>query len=280
VVRRGGYSNYNGMVVALQKQTGAATFLFNYTFSKVMGIRDGNTENGNGDGPTINPFSIRANYGPLAYDRTHLVNAAYNINLPGVHEGNFLVRGITNGWQLSGDTQWQAGTPLQPNTGGSLNVTWESGTNGATASNTYVLGTNAVILVPYLTCNPRLGGGKYFNAKCFETPTTQGVNGPVIWPYIKGPAFFVSDLAMMRNFKIAESQSIQFRVSAFNFLNHPLDQLNEGSDASLHMVCNSTSTSLGCNDGGSNQNATTNGNAQYKAALQNRLMELALKYYF
>jgi hypothetical protein len=280
VVRRGGYSNYNGMVVALQKQTGAQTFLLNYTFSKVMGIRDGNTENGGGDGPTINPFSVQDNYGPLAYDRTHLFNAAYKVNLPGIHGSNFLVRGVTNGWQLSGDTQFQSGAPLQPNTGGSMNVTWESGANGATANNTYVMGTNAVILVPYLTCDPRSGSGKYFNVNCFQTPTTQGVNGPSIWPYIKGPAFFVSDLAMMKNFKLRDSQSIQFRVSAFNFLNHPLDQLGEGSDASLHMACNSSSTALGCNLGGGNVNTYTNGSAQYKALQQNRLMELALKYYF
>jgi hypothetical protein len=280
VIRRGGYSNYNGMVAALQKQSGPATFILNYTFSKVMGIRDGNTENGAGDGPTINPFNIRSNYGPLAYDRTHLFNAAYNINLPGIHDGNFLVRAVTNGWQLSGDTQWQSGIPLQPNTSGTMNVTWEAGANGTTASNAYVLGTNAVILTPYLTCDPRAGGGKYFNVNCFKTPSTQGVNGPSIWPYIKGPAFFVSDLAMMKNFKLAERQSIQFRVSAFNFLNHPLDQLNEGSDVSLHMGCNSTSTSSGCNEGGTNQNSLTNGNAQYKAAGQNRIMELALKYYF
>jgi len=279
-VQRGGYSNYNGMVVALQKQAGPATFLINYTFSKVMGIRDGNTENGNGDGPTINPFSIRANYGPLAYDRTHLFNATYNINLPGLHNGNPLLRGVVNGWQFSGDTQYQAGSPLQPNTNGSMNVKWETGINGTVASNAYVLGTNAVILLPYLTCDPRHGGGKYFNTACFETPTTQGKNGQAIWPYIKGPAFFVSDIAMMKNFKIRGQQSVQFRVSAFNFLNHPLDQLGEATDDELHMGCLSSSASAGCDQGGINENKSTTGNATYKASKQNRFLELALKYYF
>ncbi len=280
LIQRGGYSNYNGMVVALQKQTGPATFILNYTFSKVMGIRDGNTENGGGDGPTIDPFNMRANYGPLAYDRTHLFNAAYNINLPGIHGGNGIVRSVVNGWTLSGDTQVQSGAPLQPNTNGSMNVTWEAGANGATASNAYLLGSNAPILVPYLTCDPRAGGGKYFNANCFQTPNILGQNGPSIWPYIKGPAFFASDLAMAKNFKITESQHVQFRVLAFNFLNHPLPQLGVGSDVSLHMGCNSSSTGAGCDGGGTNENALTNGDAQYKAPGQNRYMELALKYYF
>jgi hypothetical protein len=280
VIERGGYSNYNGMIVSLQKQSGPATFVINYTFSKVMGIRDGNTENGSGDGPTINPFSIRDNYGPLAYDRTQLFNAAYNINLPSMHGGNALEHQLVNGWQLSGDTQMQSGPPLQPTTGGTMNVTWESGTNGATASNAYLLGSNAPILTPYLTCDPRNGGGKYFNATCFETPTTLGKNGPSIWPYIHGPAFFVTDLAMFKNFKMRGQQNLQVRISAFNFLNHPLPQFGQGSDVDLHMGCNSTSAGQGCNLGGSNENATTNGNVQYKATAQNRFMEVALKYYF
>ena len=161
-----------------------------------------------------------------------------------------------------------------------MNVTWEAGANGATASNAYLLGSNAPILVPYLTCDPRAGGGKYFNANCFQTPNILGQNGPSIWPYIKGPAFFASDLAMAKNFKITESQRVQFRVSAFNFLNHPLPQLGVGSDVSLHMGCNSSSTGAGCDGGGTNENALTNGDAQYKAPGQNRYMELALKYYF
>jgi len=281
LVHHGSYSNYNGMVAALQKQTGRATFLVNYTFSKVMGIRDGQTNNGGGDGVTIDPFNVRANYGPLAYDRTHLFNAAYYISLPGLNNANAFVKQVVNGWQLSGDTQVQAGTPLQPNTQGTMNVTWETGANGGAASNTYLLGTNAVVLSPYLKCDPRSGGGKYFNAGCFQTPSQLGVNGPSVWPYIKGPAFFVSDLAMAKSFAITERQNIQFRVSAFNFLNHPLPQFGQGSDVNLHMDClQSSSKAQGCDMGGANLNATTNGDVQYKAANQNRYMELALKYNF
>lgn len=281
VIRHGSYSNYNGMVVALQKQSGPVTFLFNYTFSKVMGIRDGQSDNGGGDGTTVNPFDVRANYGPLAYDRTHLINAAYVVTLPNLRHANWFVRGITNGWQLSGDTQWQSGTPIQANTGGDLNATYESNQYGTAASAAYLLGTTAEVLVPYLSCDPRAGGGRYFNVSCFQTPSKMGVNGPSVMPYIKGPAFFVSDIGMYKSFHVHNSQSIQFRVTAFNFLNHPLPQLGEGSDVNLHMTCDQGSaSSQGCDMGGVNINPDTNGNAEYKAALQNRTMELALKYYF
>jgi hypothetical protein len=281
IARHGSYSNYNGFVAALQKQTGRVTFIANYTFSKVLGIRDGNVDNGAGDGPNVDPFSTRANYGPLAYDRTHLFNAAYYIKLPGINGVSRLVGKVTNNWQLSGDTQVQSGAPVQPNANGEMNVNWLGNNGGSQASNVYLLGTNAPLLMPYLTCDPRHGGGKYFNDACFQTPSVLGRNGPAVWPYIKTPAYLASDLAVAKSFPIREEQRIDFRVSAFNFLNHPLSQLGEGSDINLEMSCVSGGSVANiCDQGGTNQNKTTDGNPQYKAANQNRVMELTLKYFF
>ena len=50
VISHGGYANYNSLQVSWQKQSGPITFLTNYTFSKVLGIRDGQSDNGNGNG--------------------------------------------------------------------------------------------------------------------------------------------------------------------------------------------------------------------------------------
>ena len=108
------YSNYNAFIMTWQKQAGRVTFTANYSFSKNMGIRDGQTSNGNGDGQAVWPYSVGANYGVLAYDRTQVFNAAYVINLPNaVHgKGNRLLGGVGNGWILSGITQLQSGPPL------------------------------------------------------------------------------------------------------------------------------------------------------------------------
>jgi hypothetical protein len=261
VVRHGSYSNYHGLVAALQKQTGKGTFLINYTFSKVMGIRDGQTDNGGGNGASIDPFNLRNNYGPLAYDHSHIFNAAYYVQLPTLNTGNALLKAAANGWKLSGDMQIQSGAPIQPNTGGNLNIKWSG------VSNTQLLGTDAMVLMPYLTCDPSYAPEKHFNPDCFKTPTTQGVNGPAVWPYMKGPAFFNTDIAVFRDVKVAESQRIQFRASAFNFLNHPLPQFGLGSDVNLTMGSN-----------GTNINTATTGTPQYKTG--RRVVEVALKYNF
>lgn len=270
-LQHGSYSNYNGMVVALQKQTGRVTFLANYTWSKVLGIRDGQSDNGTGDGAVVDGFNLRNNYGPLSYDHSHIFNTAYYITLPGITQQSRLVKQLTNGWSLSGDFQIQAGAPLQPNTGGNLNTQW-NGTSSA-----FLLGTNGMQLQPYLSCNPKNGGGKYFNPTCFETPTTLGVNGPAVWPYIKGPSYFMADVTTARTFRVTERQKIEFRAAGFNFLNHPNQEFGDTTDDKLNMTCVVGSTG-GCPGGGVNTNTTTTGTPVYHRG--RRVIEVALKYYF
>jgi len=267
------YSNYNAMMVQWMKQAGPAVFNFNWTWSHTLGLRDGNNDNGQGAGASLDAFSLTDNYGSLAFDRRYLFNASYVINLPKPIHHNKLEGGALNGWQISGDTQYQTGVPLQPLTGGVLNAAYP-----ASISNSSVLGTTGIKLVPLLTCNPgkNLASGQYFNPNCFmapSIPTTSGAsvvgtNGPLIWPNITAPGFFNSDLGLYKNFKITERQGLQFRITAFNFLNHPLPQFNLTDDINLVFSA----------PGGTNTNGTTTGKPAY--TIGRRTLELALKYTF
>jgi Carboxypeptidase regulatory-like domain len=278
------YSNYNAFIATWQKQAGRVTFTTNYSFSKNLGVRDGQTSNGNGDGQAVWPFGIRANYGVLAYDRTQVFNAAYVINLPNaVHgKGNKLLGGVGNGWILSGITQLQSGPPLQPNTAGSLNISWPT-----SMQPTDYLGTNApVSTMPLLVCDPRsnLKSGQYFNPSCFAPPVG-GQNGNIIWPYIKGPAFFNSDLAIYKDFHIKEKNRVEFRMSAFNFLNHPLPQfgISGNSDINLNFSAPSASSCgnspAPCGVSQTNLNALTTGIPLYRNNVP-RVIEFAVKFMF
>ncbi len=287
-VGHGGYANYNALQASFQKQTGAITFLANYTFSKVLGIRDGVSTNGASAGTTVDPFNIRANYGVLAFDHTHLFNAGYVWTLPSPMHGNKLLSGTVNGWTLSGITQWQSGAPLQPNTNGNMNAVYgniimtdPSGAQHTVgASPQSWLGSNAagLALEPKLTCDPRsnLKSGQYFNPSCFTVPA-YGQNGDLIWPYIHGPAFFDTDLSLYKSFNITERQKIQIRFSAFNFVNHPNPQfnLNGNTDTSLNFTNVSTPAHLLST---TNQNAATTGSPAFTTG--NRVVEFALKYNF
>jgi hypothetical protein len=270
IVTHGSYSNYNAFIATWQKQTGRMTFTANYTFSKVLGIRDGETDNGSGQGAAVDGYSLDKNYGVLGFDHTHIFNAAYVINLPSPIHGNRLAGGVVNGWELSGITQFQSGAPIQPNTGGAMSANWPQ-----SYQQQQWLGTNMepnTGVVPQIICDPRNGGGKYFNPACFAPPSTLGQNGTIIWPYIKGPGYVNSDLSLYKNFNFKEHQQIQFRMQTYNFLNHPNADLSlNNSDISLSFNNNNAIAST-------NQNKSVTGNALNTGG--RRVVMFSLKYVF
>jgi len=264
LITHGSYANYNSLQLSWQKQSGPITFLTNYTFSKVLGIRDGQSDNGPTDGTTVDPYNIKNNYGPLAFDHTQILNVSAVWNLPKFFHGNRILGGAVNGWQLSTYTTYQAGAPFQTSANGNLNAAYPTvtvpsygapdlpdysillpnGLRSTSVGQESWLGTNAYggsgggLLLPQLTCDPRHhASGQYFNPSCFAAPS-YGQQGTLIWPYVRNPAYFDSDLAVFKNFQITERQKIQFRLSATNWLNHPLGQfgLAGNADESLNFA--------------------------------------------
>jgi hypothetical protein len=132
-----------------------------------------------------------------------------------------------------------------------------------------------LVLVPLLTCNPgaNLKSGQYFNPACFAPPPL-GSNGTLVWPNVHGPAFFDADMNLMKNFRITESQKLQFRISAFNFLNRPNPQFGAGGNSDLTLNFQGSGNILSQ----TNTNALTTGFPAHTVG--SRVVELAVKYYF
>lgn len=265
LITHGSYANYNSLQVSWQKQSGPITFLTNYTFSKVLGTRDGQTDQGGSTGKLVDPFNLKNNYGPLAYDHTQIANFSVVWNVPKFIHGSKFVEGAVNGWQLTTYTTYQSGAPIQPNMGGNLNLQASGLTYPTTGApdlpdNTITLpnglkstqinsgtwfgtdqnGGGYTQIIPQVTCDPRKhASGAYFNPNCFALPSL-GHQGTLIWPYIKAPGYFDSDLGLFKSFQITERQKIQFRLSAINWLNHALPQfgLAGNSDQSLSFTQN------------------------------------------
>jgi hypothetical protein len=287
LVGHGSYANYNGLIATWQKQAGRVTFMTNYTFSKVLGVRDNQTDNGQGDGNTLWPFALRPNYGVLNYDHTQIFNAAYVVNLPspvkGKDTGSKFLGGLVNGWVASGITQLQSGAPIQGNTGGTLNASFgcvnHTNPDGSITCAGYdgqnQLGTSSVSLVPRVTCDPRSGlkSGQYFNTNCFAPPLP-GSQGDVIWPYIHGPHFFNSDLSIYKRFAIKENKRLEFRFSAFNFLNHPNPQFATSGNTDVNLNFANANGTLAQ----SNQNALTTGTPLFTVG--RRVVEFMAKFNF
>jgi hypothetical protein len=231
VVQHIAFQNYNALQTTLSRQTGRVNFLASYTFSKALGVHNP----GGGQGAVADQLDLRGhNYGILAYDRTHVFNVAYTIELPNfakdwMNNSNAVARGVLDGWMLSGITQFASGYPLQAN---STNFRI-SGTANGTGGTTYdvsnqiaIAGTPDTTAQPFLTCDPRsgLGDNQYINVNCFAAPRP-GQNGAFVFPYLKGPGYNNHDLTLAKTFAVTERKRLQFRVSANNFLHHPLRSL-------------------------------------------------------
>ena len=277
----GSYANYDSLQANLHRAgRSSGLSLMNYTFSKVLGIHENYSGNGSSDGSTVNPFNMSQNYRLLAYNHAQIFNAGYYIKLPSPIHSNFVLKGIVNGWQLSGTTSYQTGAPIQPNTGGNLNTYYGNTTvNGVQtqASPTSYLGSNAagLVLVPQFTCNTgaNLKSGQYFNPSCFAPPAP-GTNGTLMWPNIHGPGYFNSDLTLSKRFKFGEHNALELRGSAFNFLNHPNPQFGLGGNGDPSLNFSNSANNLTQ----TNQNATTTGTPAHTVG--DRLVEFAAKFYF
>ena len=195
----------------------------NYTYSKALGVLGAD-----GTGTPADPFNYRNDYGPEAFDRTHIFNATYSYTMGDVVHRRFLAA-LANRWMLSGITSIQSGGNLfaQNNPDfsitGTLNVLAPSG-DAVTipVSNTQLLGTPDVYLMPALSCNPGIATGshQYVNGSCYSLSPTLGVNGPYREPYIHGPAYTDTDLTAQKDFRVGDGKDVLFRFAAFNLINH------------------------------------------------------------
>jgi hypothetical protein len=290
----GGHSNYNSLQVAVQKQSGNLFLFTNFTFGKVLGTRDGSTSNGNGNGPVVNPFSLQSNYGQLGFDHTKTLNLSFSYKLPKPIHNNWALGEAVNGWQLSGYTTYEDGAPYQ-----TTSVNMNAGYNWNTAQPDIImpgglhtqsmntstwLGTNQYEngIQPVLLCDPRKGlkSGQYFNPNCFAAPlpptaTSLGQMGQTVWPYIRTPHYFGSDMAVFKAFRVTDAQRMEVRISATNWLNHPNAQFSVAGNADNQLSFNGYSTGAQLV---TNSNSSTTGIPQNKVGY--RWIQFAAKYYF
>lgn len=230
-----GKSQYDSLQVQLNRRVGWAILAFNYAFSKNLG-------NSNQSG-AFKDYGVHEYWTVLNYNRAHVFNASYVFSLPNYGYGNRFVRGLANGWEFSGITQIQSGAMLSANTGYQLGISNAAG--GASLA-----GTPDVTVAPILTCNPKMGlkKGQYANPSCFALPVNGDTTiGNTRFPYLAGPKYWNSDINLDKTFKIRESQTLELRFSAFDFMNHALTSFT-ANDNNLKLQFNSAGTLTNATD--------------------------------
>ena len=230
-----GSSNYHSLQVSVRKSSGPVVYGLNYVFSKGIDNSSGteNQDNVPNVNPNIvisngtlnaliqNPFDLRANRALSDFDLRQNVNGFWLADLPfgkgkrfGSDSGR-LKDAIIGGWQWTGTMRFHTGFPLSPSDGFNFPTSFfQSGT--ATLSQpvqSRVTRSNAKVQVPNLFSDPQA----ILNLVSFTGPGGDGSRNS-----IRGPAYFVTDMGVYKNFSMPwkESQRLQFRVTAFNVFNN------------------------------------------------------------
>ncbi|MBO0800341.1 MAG: hypothetical protein J2P31_16090, partial [Blastocatellia bacterium] len=105
----GGSANYHSLQVTAQRRfRQGLTFGLAYTFSKALGTSS------DVEGDFINIVCSRCyDYHVLSFDRRHSLAINYLYDLPKLKIQNRLAKGVFNGWQITGISQFDSGQPLE-----------------------------------------------------------------------------------------------------------------------------------------------------------------------
>lgn len=198
------YSAYNALQVGLSHRASSnLVYQFSYTYSHCIddsfayaGLGANNVTSAN-----TNPYDWSVDKGNCSFDLRHVIaaNAVYLLPFKGSR--------WVEGWQITGIESWHTGVPFSLGEGTQpyLNNNFDN------PRPNYVYGCNV-----YAGQNVH----QWYNPACF-TPSAYGTLGDLGRNVLVGPGFVETDLGVMKETRITERVSVQFRAELFNIFNHP-----------------------------------------------------------
>jgi hypothetical protein len=280
-------SIYHGLQLSGKKTVGALQMTASYTYSH--SIDDASSA---ADASFLNSYDLAANRASSNFDQRHVFTLSYIYDLP-FFKSPGIAHTLLGGWQWSGITTIQTGTPFTLTNAGdgiatpgdNAGVANGTGTNSRPDvignPNTRVAGSGAGLI------GGNLFGPLFFNPSAFTAPQglTFGDEGRNI---LRNPRQTNFDMALFKHFAIKERASLEFRAEAFNVFNHTEfgyiggDAGSAGNNSGLSSFTNSA----GCYDTAANGATLNNpsclagGLLRPATAHEARVLQLALKLIF
>lgn len=196
-------SNTNQLQLSARRRFSQLTFDLEYQYTKALGI------DGPNDETISNKQDIRRDYGNLNFYARHALSLNYSYNLPLgrgqwiLPNANGVVDRIVGGWKFSGVWKATSGTPFS--------VSFNSSLNGFPSGRANYIGGSTKYPA-------RQDYHQWFNPSAFSVPTNYTF-GSSQRNMLFGPSFSQWDAALLKDIKITEKVTFQFRAEAFNFLN-------------------------------------------------------------
>jgi hypothetical protein len=216
MLEHSGRSTYHGLQIEANRRfTKGVSYGFAYTLSKAMdnasGPRDG----------MYNAYDDRTMWGKSGNDTRHIAVLNFIWELPFFQNSGRALKATLGGWQVTGVTQWQTGTPF---TIGSSDDFYGS---GSTNFKPWNLTSSELETPKQFSAGGAADQNFWFNPRPGGTPlATRPANGTIgnqnrNSVNINNLGFQNWNLALFKAFQISERHRIQFRAEAFNWLNRP-----------------------------------------------------------
>jgi hypothetical protein len=193
-------SHYNSLQVGLEKRFAKGlSILTNYTWQKTID-----------DFGWTNTYNRRFDYAVSSDDVTHVFKFSNIYEVPRFKLTNGFADRLLNGWSMNSIVLWQSGFPL----------TITSGTDNSFSG----IGRDRA---DYLGGPAQLSYGRshgemvamWFDTSQFvvNAPGTFGNSGR---NNLRGPRFFNTDIALIKDTRVTEDTAVQFRAEGFNVFNN------------------------------------------------------------
>jgi hypothetical protein len=209
-------SSYNGLQADLTKRmTKGLQFRANFTWSKNLDVNSGLTgaQSQNQPQMLLDRTNLRRDWGPSALDVRAQSTISLHYDLPfgpgqrWLQANSGVVNKLVGGWQINTITTLLTGFPFTPTVGAN-----RSG-NGDTRN------PDRPSFNPSFTGNIVTGDpNRWFDPNAFLLPTV-GTFGNAGRGILRGPGLQTVDLSVMKNTRLTERFTLQFRAEAFNLLN-------------------------------------------------------------
>ena len=213
-----GDSLYNALEVDFNRRFSNSLALRGvYTWSKALDDGDSvnGTTTGNAPGLVSNPYDIKADWGPATYDVRNIgvISAVYDLPFgrgkPYGSNWSGFVGVMASGWSVNSIFTAQSGFPF------TAQLSYNPSNNGDTRNP----------VRPFI--NPNFHGSpivgtptQWYTPNVFlQPPPNSGFFGNATRDGLVGPSLATWDFSTIKNTKLRESLSLQFRAEIFNLLN-------------------------------------------------------------
>jgi Carboxypeptidase regulatory-like domain/TonB-dependent Receptor Plug Domain len=223
-------SIYHSLQVSANRTVGALTLSLAYTYSHSIDDSSDRSDNA-----FVNAYDIAANRASSNFDLRHNLSISYVYGLPFFKGSGGFAHTLLGGWQLSGITVAQTGTPFSVTNG------FAQGDNAGVGNGTGTGSRADIVSNPHSAATPDgLRGPLFYNPAAFAAP--QGLTfGDVGRNTLYLPDHVNFDFGVFKKFPINEKTGFDFRWENYNIFNHTeYNGINSAVGVSNFMHLNST----------------------------------------